>query len=544
MMSPVMNSPSKHAGPYKAREMADSFAFKGVDICAGSKQLVTGAEMSVGRSDRIFLLGRNGCGKSTLFNWLASTVSTETSWTAYCVAQELAPVATPVISVVLGAHLERGSLWRRQGELEELEEMSAEETAEYRAIGERLVAMKADADEPRARRILAGLGFSLADMDRPLTEFSGGWRSRVALAQGLFMEPDLLLLDEPTNHLDLDGVIWLTDFLSKWRKTVIVISHNRGFIDGTANSIWEIRQGRLRIYRCRYSRFLQQRVLEDKKAEEDWAALEKEVKALRKKGTPAANKAATDLAAKRLAEGVCRPEKAYAPKFFFAPVAASRDGLLISATGATLGYGDRVVLRGVDFAIHQGCRVAVLGANGSGKSTLVRFLSGELAAQNEDVAVSRRPGLRIAAFDQHFYHHLPEGVTPLEYLRSIRGDEAACRRFLGASGLDGSTQSLPIGSLSGGQKARVYFAGLALQEPDVLLMDEPTNHLDMETVEGLTAGLQEFGGAAVIISHDVDFLSEVATEVWVTEAGAVRPLGEGTDGLDIYVDSVLAAMAE
>jgi ATPase subunit of ABC transporter with duplicated ATPase domains len=526
--------------------MADAFTFSDVDIRAGSKQLITGANLSVGRWDRIVLLGRNGCGKTTLFGWLASTVATETSWSVFQVAQELAPVATSVTSVVLGAHLERGSLWRRQAALEEKEgELTEEETAEYRENGERLVAMRADADESRVRRILAGLGFSAHDMNRPLSEFSGGWRARVALAQGLFMEPDVLLLDEPTNHLDLDGVIWLSNFLSKWRKSVIVISHNRGFIDVVANTVWEIRRSALRIYRCRYNRFLQQRTLDDKKAEEDWAALDKEVTALRKKGTPTAKDAAAALLAKRTAEGVMRPEKAYSPKFFFAPVSPTRDGLLLAVSGVSLGYGDRVVLRGVNFALHQGCRVALLGANGSGKSTLVKYLAGELATLGDTGEVSRRPGLRVAAFDQHFYHSLPEAATPLEYLAGFSRDAGACRRFLGASGLEGSAHGIPIGSLSGGQKARVYFAGLALQAPDVLLMDEPTNHLDMETVEGLAAGLAEYNGAAVIVSHDVDFLEEVATEVWVCErltpeAGGVRPLGEGTDGLDIYVEGVLA----
>ena len=299
--------------------MADAFAFRDVDIRAGPKQLITGASIAVGRGDRIVLLGRNGCGKTTLFGWLASAVAAETSWSVYQVAQELAPVATSVTSVVLGAHLERGALWRRQAELEgKDEDMTEEEMAEYRNNGERLVAMRADADESRARRILAGLGFSAHDMNRSLSEFSGGWRARVALAQGLFMEPDVLLLDEPTNHLDLDGVIWLSDFLSKWRKTVIVISHNRGFIDVVANTVWEIRRGGLRAYKGRYSRFLQQRALETKKAEEDWVALDKELLALRKKGTPVAKDAAAALLAKRTAEGVVRPEKAYAPKFFFA----------------------------------------------------------------------------------------------------------------------------------------------------------------------------------------------------------------------------------
>jgi ATP-binding cassette subfamily F protein 3 len=526
--------------------MTDALTFKDIDLFAGSKQLLTGADFAVGRGERIVLLGHNGCGKTTLFNWITAQ-SDALPWSVYQVVQELAPTRQTPVQVVLSAHMERGALWARQAALEAQEtELTEAETAEYRAVGESLAAMRADADPARVRRILAGLGFSLVDMDRPLAEFSGGWRARVALAQGLFMEPDLLLLDEPTNHLDLDGVLWLTAYLTtEWRSTVGVISHNRGFVTEVATTIWNIEDGALRTYRCKYGRFLKQVELEREAAATAWTAHEKEVGALRRKGTPAARTAADELERKRTAAGVRRPAKVYAPKFFFAPVTPVRDGLLLAAAGATLGYTDSpAVLRDVRFALHQGCRVALVGANGSGKSTLIKFLAGALPATNEEATVSRRPGLRVAAFDQHFYHSLPAEQTPLDYL--CNGSDAlvaTARRFLGASGLDGAAHDRPIGTLSGGQKARVYFAGLALQAPDILLMDEPTNHLDMPTVSGLAAALATFGGAAVIISHDIDFLEEVATEVWVCREGSVCTLGEGTDGLGLYAESVLAAMS-
>jgi ATPase subunit of ABC transporter with duplicated ATPase domains len=526
----------------------------GLRIQMGGSVLVDSTDIKVSRGDRVAVLGRNGCGKSTLFAWLG-TRPASAAWSVYEVLQELPPTDQSVLSVVLSAHLERGRLWARQAELEAAEEMSDAELEEFTAIGEQLEAMRADADPPRVRRILHGLGFTSAQMDGSLSALSGGWRARVALARGLFMEPDLLLLDEPTNHLDLNGVLWLTEFLKEWRKTVVVISHNVGFVRAVANVQWLFRRGRICTYRCRYDRFVAQRVQEETKAAADWEKLDKEVVALKKKGTPAGRKQADSLLTKKAAEGVVRPEKIYRPKFFFVERASAlRVGALIACDGADLGYVEGApVLQGATFALHQGCRVALVGANGSGKSTLLRFLAEEEGLLSGETTVARRPGLRVCKFDQHFYHTLPEDKTPLEYLMSLEPTPAegegrmslgTFRQILGATGLGGETHTRAIGTLSGGQKARVYFGGIAVQAPDVLLMDEPTNHLDMETIAGLTAALQEFPGAAVVVSHDLDFLEEVATETWVVRDGRVVRLGEGVEGLETYVEEVLAAMGE
>ena len=549
----------------------DAAAVEGLDLAIGSKVLLTGASFTLTRGDRVALLGRNGCGKSTLFHWVAGRAGAgATTWSVYEVAQELPPTPASVVSVVLAAHLERGRLWARQTELEGIEEMTDAELDEYNEIGDQLAAMKADADPPRARRILHGLGFSAAQMDGPLSALSGGWRARVALAQGLFMQPDLLLLDEPTNHLDLDGVIWLQEYLSTWPTTLVVVSHNAGFVRAVATGIWLITRGGLSVYKCRYDRYLKLRDTELKKAEKAWEALDKEYTALRKKGTPAARKEAEALLARKAKDGVVRPEKPYAPKFFFmeAPETGAR-GPLIATDGARLGYRllhqqhgvnegvsitpsceERMVLEGVTFALHAGCRVALVGANGSGKSTLLKFLADEMPALDGEAGVSRRAGMRVCKFDQHFYHSLPESATPLEFLASVapaaadgtRVPQDTLRKILGASGLEGAAHTRPIGTLSGGQKARVYFGSVAVQAPDILLMDEPTNHLDMETVEGLAAGLRDFPGAAIVVSHDLDFLEEVATEVWVTAEGRLERLSEGTEGLETYVGRVVAAM--
>jgi ATPase subunit of ABC transporter with duplicated ATPase domains len=521
----------------------DAVSVEGLDLAIGSKTLLKDTAFTLTRGDRVALLGRNGCGKSTLFHWIGARPTT--AWSVYEVAQELPPTDASVVSVVLAAHLERGRLWARKAELEAIEDIGDEDWAEYMTVTEQLDAMKAEADVPIAKRILHGLGFAHEQMDGPLSALSGGWRARVALAQGLFMQPDMLLLDEPTNHLDLDGVIWLQDYLASWPKTLIVISHNAGFVRSVASAIWLIRRSALTTYKCRYDRHLKLLAEETKKAAKAWDAFDKEYTALRKKGTPAARKEAEALLAKRTAEGVVRPEKPYVPKFFFMEAEpVSVRGPLITTDAARLGYGDTVILDNVTFALHPECRVALVGANGSGKSTLLKFLSGELGALDGIAGVSCRPGLRICKFDQHFYHSLPEILTPLEFLGSIAPSVPAgtLRQILGASGLEGVAHTQRIQTLSGGQKARVYFGSIAVQAPDILLMDEPTNHLDMETVTGLAAGLRNFPGAAIIVSHDLDFLEEVTTEVWMTAAGALQRLGEGTDGLQMYVEKVIAGL--
>jgi ATP-binding cassette subfamily F protein 3 len=527
----------------------DALAVRGLDLAIAGKPLLTNATFHVRKEDRISLMGRNGCGKTSLFRWIGTLPMPP--WSLYEVAQELAPSAESITTVVLSAHLERGALWRRQAELEAREELSDAEGAEYTEIGARLDAMRADADPPRAKRILRGLGFQAADLDRPLQSFSGGWRARVALAMGLFMEPDLLLLDEPTNHLDLEGVLWLTEFLKVWPKAVIVISHNVGFLRSISTTQWLLECGHLAVYQCSYARFLQQRQLDAAKQQRDWDLLEREVSTLRGKGTPAAKRAADELFARRTREGVVRPPRPYHPRFVLAEGrgtagAGARPVALLKTTGAQLGYPGHTVLEDVTFALYGGTRVALVGANGSGKTTLMRFLGGDLAPLAEaDREV--RTGLRVVKFDQHFYHALPLEQTPADYILSVAASTAfgvpQLRCLLGMSGLEREAHAQSIGTLSGGQKARVYFAAIAAQNPDILLLDEPTNHLDAESIDALAEGLHAFPGAAVVVSHDLEFLERVATEVWQTTGGRLLSLrGEVEEGLETYVNTVVSAL--
>lgn len=511
----------------------DAISVEGLDIKINATKILEKGSFSISTGDRIVLLGRNGCGKSTLLHWLST--NKESSWSVYEVAQELASSSQSILQIVLSAHLERGSLYARQAALEEKDDMTQEEAFEYNEIAEQLVAMKAEADPPRAKKILAGLGFR--DFHASLNTFSGGWRARVALAQGLFMEPDLLMLDEPTNHLDLEAVLWLTGFCESWNKTLLVISHNVGFVREIAKTIWHLNAGKLVAYKGSYTRFLKQQDLALKKQASDWAQLEKDTVILKKKGKEG-KKQLDLLLAKRALEGVTRPEKPYAPKFFLRENAVQGgDTAFLTTEEVCLAYEpEKPILENVSFAIYPGSRIALVGANGSGKSTLIKYFEGSLEAVQG--SSSWRPGLRVCKFDQHFYSSLPEEKTPIEFLERTSVPLDFVRKVLGASGLSGEAQIQKIGSLSGGQKARVYFASISIQAPDILLLDEPTNHLDIETIQGLQNALQSYPGAAVVISHDLDFLEEIATEVWMVGDSTVKKLSEGNDGLRMYVESI------
>lgn len=524
----------------------DAISIEGLNLSIASKQLLNDACFSIPRSPacRITILGRNGCGKSTLMRWICSSKPHCAMWSIFQVEQEIAPTNNTVISVVLGAHIERGRLWSRQAELETKEELTDEEIAEYETIGETLESMKADSDEPRARRILYGLGFSESQVNNSLTHLSGGWRARVSLAQGLFMEPDLLLLDEPTNHLDLNGVIWLQEYLLQFKKSVIIISHNIGFIKTISNIIWYYNNNNLSVFKCSYDRFIKSKIEEETKTHKEWTQIEKQIVAFKKKHNTSEAARLSKLAIGR------RPPKPYKPKFFFLEdtYETSRfkhGGALYACDSIILGYNATAppVLSNVMFALHPGCHIALVGENGSGKSTLIKFIQGALEPLAGNIA--RKKGLTVCSFDQHFFHSMPEEKTPVEYIKSVAPDcsEELIRRILGASGLDGITQTQRIGTLSGGQKSRVYFGSISAQSPDILLLDEPTNHLDIETIEGLRDGLKEFDGASIIVSHDIDFLEEIATEVWTTANGQLVRIGEGIDGLETYISSVVAKTA-
>lgn len=518
----------------------DALSVENLSISIGGKNLIAGSDLKISAGERLGLLGRNGCGKTTLFNFISNMKNGVCPWSIYEVVQELPASDNSITSIVLAAHLVRGVLWNRRNTLEQIEEMVDSELAEYNSICEKLEAMNADADSAQCKIILRGLGFSTEELEQPLNSFSGGWKARVALACGLFMEPDLLLLDEPTNHLDLNAVLWLTEFCKGWKKTLVVITHNSYFAHHVCNNILHINNKKINSYKCTYNKFLKMRAQIEAKELSDWEKLEKEVARLKGSGVLKNKKAAEELIEKKAKDGVVRPAKSYKPKFLFNNSNDYKDGSsLLDLTEVSFSYGTKLILRDVNYALYPKSRSVLVGANGAGKSTLLKLLIGSIEPSS-GVCKSRN-GLSVKYFNQHFYHDLPADLSPIEYvsMQSKKRQIDVVRKLLGASGLEGEAHNRKIDTLSGGQKARVYFAGLVISEPDILLLDEPTNHLDMETTEGLLSGLKDFPGAIVIVSHDLDFLEILGTEVWLVEEQQVKRLGEGIDGLDIYVKNLV-----
>ena len=519
----------------------DALSIQNLTISIGGKQLISNSELKISVGDRIGLLGRNGCGKTTLFNYISKLELEDVAipWSIYEVVQELPSTELSITNVVLAAHLERGVLWNRRNELELIEELSVEELEEYKLTCDKLDFMKSEADPPKAKIILRGLGFSGDELEKPLNTFSGGWKARVALACGLFMEPDLLLLDEPTNHLDLNAVLWLTEFCKSWKKTLVVITHNGYFAHNVCNSIYHISNKKINSYKCTYNKFIKMKNQEEEKALKEWEKVEKQVNELKSSGDPKKKKHGEAILAKKALEGIVRPPKDYKPKFFFETETEYAEISLLSLSNVSFSYGEKLILKDVNYALYPKARSVLVGANGAGKSTLLKLLIGSIEPSTGES--SRKSRLSVKYFNQHFYNDLPHEMSPIEYVtsQSSKNQIDVVRKLLGSSGLEGEAHSRKIHTLSGGQKARVYFAGLVISQPDILLLDEPTNHLDLETTEGLLNGIKDFPGAVVIVSHDLEFLEELGTDVWLIENQQVKRLGEGIDGLQIYVDKVI-----
>lgn len=531
---------------------SDVLTVKGLDLQLGGKRLFEEAAFDLHRGSRVCLLGRNGAGKSTLFNWLAEEAKNPAHpWSVYLVEQELPPTDFSAVQTVLAADMERGALWQRRAELElkqeqEGTELSDTEFEEYQQVCEELQARRSEADEPEVQKILKGLGFSPQQASRPLRELSGGWRARVAIARGLFMKPQLLLLDEPTNHIDLAAAVWLAEFCESWPNTLAVITHNAHFAHTVCNHVWQLNQRTIRSYKCTYNMYVKQRDQDYKKQLEDWKQIEKQIQAIKAKGTPDTQQKVQAFIQQKQAEGVRPPERRYAPRFVLYgddhQITAKTS--LIDVTEASVGYSPDTppILTDLTFAIYPQTITALVGPNGAGKTTFLRLLTDELTQTTG--SVNRKPGLRTCFFHQHFYHDLPQDSTPLQFIQSVaaaslQGKPDEFRRLLGMTGMDGPTQGLEIKHLSGGQKARVYFAAIAAQQPDILILDEPSNHLDMETSEALLTALKEFQGAVLIVSHDLAFLEELDLEVWEIGQGQLKRLGHGCTALTKYINAAL-----
>jgi len=522
-----------------------------IDLAAarGVRTLYSNVSLTAPPGERIGLTGANGSGKSTLFALLLGEVAVEAgrievpppSRIAH-VAQDIEATNDAALDYVLAGH---APLVAARAELASAE--AAGDDLRLSHAHAQLAELSEGSLAAQAASVLAGLGFAQSDMARPVAEFSGGWRNRLALARALMRPADLLLLDEPTNHLDLDSVIWLEAWLRRQPATVLLISHDREFLDRCTNVTWHIADDTIRRYAGNYSAF--EMAWAEQQRQQDAAAkayartaahLQSFVDRFRAKATKARQAQSRIKMLERLL--AVEPARAGRDWRFEFPEPRRLPERLLDAEDLRLAYGPRTILDGVKFLIRSGDRIGILGVNGAGKSTLVKSIAGDLAPAAGELR--RANGLAIGYFAQHQLDRLRPDESPLQHLRRIalaadpQTREQDLRNFLGQFRFGGEMASSPVGPMSGGEKARCALALLAWSRPNLLLLDEPTNHLDMETREALTMALSSFGGALLLVSHDRHLLRAATDQLWLVHDGRLAPF----DGdLDEYAALVLAS---
>lgn len=497
-----------------------------ITLRIGSKVLLERASAHISDGWKVGLVGRNGCGKSTLFRALQGKLETEqgdifvpSGCRVASVAQELNDTDVPVLDFVLAQDKERTALLKRL-------ETAPEE--EYGEIHEQLRGIGAASAEGRAAAILTGLGFADDDLRRPIKEFSGGWRMRVALAAALFRPSDVLLLDEPTNHLDLEAGIWLENHLRRYGGTLLLISHDRFILNDLCDYIVHFENKKLNVYSGNYDTFQQTRSLQREvqarqiaKQEMRRRHLQSFVDRFRYKASKA-KQAQSRLKMLEKIEAL-PPLSAECGSSFDFPEPPETASPLITLEGVSVGYGEKVVLKNLSLRIVENDRIALLGANGNGKSTFAKLISGRLAPM--DGSLIRTKKLEIGYFAQHQSEELPLDMTACAYMATLMPGmpEPKVRAHLARFGLMQEKSATLIGKLSGGEKARLLFAVMSRNAPGLLILDEPTNHLDIEGRDALIEALNVYKGAVVLITHDLHLTELIADDLWLVRNHSCKP---------------------
>lgn len=514
-----------------------------VTIARGTRILYEHATAVADAADRVGLVGENGCGKSSLFAAIlgelapeAGTIDAPPLERISHVAQSVVETDEEALAYVLSGH---APLMAAKKEAEEAAE-SGDAMREAAALAQ-LAEVNEGAVRAQALTIMGGLGFLPADATALVKSFSGGWRNRLALARALMRPADLLLLDEPTNHLDMDSLIWLEAWLKRVHCTVIIISHDREFLDRATNTTWAIENGKLERYGGNYSFYETQRIekmrLQDAAAkayERQASHLAAFIERFRYKATKARQAQSRIKMLDKLQ--AVEPVRARREWRFEFPVPERTPEHLIDIEHLTLGYGEHVVLKDVTLTIRSGDRVGVLGVNGAGKSTLIKAIAGTLEPMSG--TLRRGQGLVIGYFAQHQLEQLDLESTPLEVFKhkapTVREQEL--RDWLGRFRFSGDFADTKIRTFSGGEKARLALALIAWDKPNLLVLDEPTNHLDMATREALTMALSQFEGALLLVSHDRHLLRSTCDSLILVHAGSC---GAYDGDLDDYAALVL-----
>src|SRR5215475_1795635 len=492
-----------------------------ISVRIAGRLLIDQSSVQIPPGARVGFVGRNGVGKSTLFGAIRGDVPTESGaialpprWRIGSLAQEAPDGPESLIEGVLKADLERHAL------LHEAE--TARDPHRIAEIQTRLVDIDAHSAPARAAAILSGLGFSTTDQERPVSEFSGGWRMRVALAATLFAVPDLLLLDEPTNYLDLEGTLWLEDHLAHYPRTVIVISHDRDLLDSSVDQILHLEHGRLTLYKGSYSSFEEQRATRamlDAKNARRQESERKRLQAFVDRFKAKASKARQAQSRMKMLERM-KPITALVTQDVREISFPAPDKMLsppiIAVDNVSVGYEPgKPVLHRVTLRIDNDDRIALLGANGNGKSTLVKLLAGRLKPFSGRIV--RAEKLSIAYFAQHQLDELNEDGSTYDHIRALMPDapEAKVRGRAGAIGFSGKAADTLVKSLSGGEKARLLLGLATFFGPNMVILDEPTNHLDIDSRAALAEAINDFEGAVIMVSHDRYLIEACAERLWV-----------------------------
>ena len=500
---------------------------------AWGRRFFDSASVSISPGDKVGLIGRNGVGKSTLFKLivgdlipLSGEILLPKAARIGSVDQEHPATPTSLLDTILAADTRREAL------------NAALETAEPEQLADiyqQLNAIDADRAPARAAEILSGLGFSNADLDRPMAEFSGGWRMRVALAAALFAEPDLLLLDEPTNYLDLEGALWLEARLKKYPHTALIVSHDRELLNNSVDAILHLSQGKLELYTGGYNDFETRRAEKTRlqaatkvKQDAERAHLQRFIDRFRAKASKASQ---AQSRIKRLAklEPIAETVEERVAPFTLPSPTRPLAPPLIQLESAAVGYNGTAVLRNLNLRLDVDDRIGLLGVNGAGKSTFAKMIAGALPLQSGEMKREQR--IRVGWFHQHQIEALDPDDTPLEIMRRERPDdsESSRRSRLAQFGLSFDKQETTVANLSGGERARLLLNLVAMAAPHLLILDEPTNHLDIDSRRALLDALNDYQGAVILITHDRSLIELVADRLWLTANGHIKPFAGDMD---------------
>jgi len=504
------------------------------------------ATVSIPVGAKVGLVGRNGAGKSTLFKLIqgelhagGGDIAMPKAARMTAVAQEHPATPISLMDTILEADVERASLLREL------------ETAEPERMGDiygRLIEIDADRAPSRAAEILAGLGFSNADLARPMSEFSGGWRMRVALAAALFAEADLMLLDEPTNYLDLEGALWLEARLKKYPHTALVISHDRELLNNSVGYILHLNHGKLDLYTGGYDSFEEQRAekarlqeamrgkIEAKRAH--MQAFVNRFRATASKATQAQSRLKALAKLPQLSSVIAERTAGFTLPSPERPLAPP----LIRLEGASVGYGGPPILKNLNLRLDIDDRIGLLGVNGAGKSTFAKMIAGALTISSGSIHRDRR--MKVGWFHQHQIEALDPADTPMDIIRRVmkEASEASRRSKLAQFGLGFDKAETTVANLSGGERARLLLNLVAMDAPHLLILDEPTNHLDIDSRRALLDALNDYEGAVVLITHDRSLMELVADRLWLAADGTVKPFdGDMNDYAKFVLDRARVA---